>query len=275
MYAELTNELKDNTSFEPMQLLLPSNRRIEPYDIKGRRFTDSQWRNYLRKEPLKTGLTVYLASVQASQILTTLTRTDEVTGGSLRNAHHRIGYHLAIEYVSRCLGVGEFAISNTRQQTDHGHCLWHECRTVIVPLMRGGEPMTFGVSEAFPRAVFAHANTPGELNENMLKTHDAVILVDAVVNTGKSIREFVEHIASVNPNIEIVPWHGSESPTPSCSGPSSPHRRSMTLRINFVIGWRPLSDHGSAVSGSCRKLRCHEKSNSRSNPMSQSCLTSC
>jgi uracil phosphoribosyltransferase len=34
-----------------------------------------------------------------------------------------------------------------------GYRLLHEEATLIVPLMRGGEPMAFGVNEAFPLAM--------------------------------------------------------------------------------------------------------------------------
>ncbi|KAJ6186687.1 hypothetical protein N7519_007988 [Penicillium mononematosum] len=70
--------------------------------------------------------------------------------------------------------------------------------------MRGGEPMAFGVSEAFPLAMFHHAKVPSDLQHEHLKDMATIILVDSVVNTGKSILQFVQHIRSLNATIRIV-----------------------------------------------------------------------
>lgn len=53
--------------------------------------------------------------------------------------------------------------------------------------MRGGEPTAFGVSDAFPLAMFAHAGDAEDLKLHHLQGQLTVMLVDSVVNTGKTI----------------------------------------------------------------------------------------
>ena len=52
----------------------------------------------------------------------------------------------------------------------------HEKATLIVPLMRGGEPMAFGVNEAFPLAMFHHAKVPSDLQREHLNGMATIIL---------------------------------------------------------------------------------------------------
>ena len=62
-------------------------------------------------------------------------------------------------------------------------------------LMRGGEPMAYGVSEAFPAARFVHVHEHKNINaEDHLKGQKLVILVDSVINTGKTIADTVNWI---------------------------------------------------------------------------------
>jgi hypoxanthine phosphoribosyltransferase len=74
---------------------------------------------------------------------------------------------------------------------------------LIVAMMRGGEPMAFGVNEVFPRAMFLHAKGPEDIRKH-LGLSRTILLVDSVVNTGESVRQFVEYIRRFNPTIHIV-----------------------------------------------------------------------
>jgi uracil phosphoribosyltransferase len=78
-----------------------------------------------------------------------------------------------------------------------GHRLRNEENTLIVALMRGGEPMALGVSEAFPAVGFLHAKVAIDLTEEHLKGVETVMLVDSVVNSGKTVVEFVQRVRSV------------------------------------------------------------------------------
>lgn len=85
-----------------------------------------------------------------------------------------------------------------------GHRLLHELQTLIAALMRGGEPMAFGVNNAFPRAMFIHAYDHDDITSGLLKDRRSIILVDSVINSGKSILQFVEHIRNLHATIYIV-----------------------------------------------------------------------
>jgi uracil phosphoribosyltransferase len=73
-----------------------------------------------------------------------------------------------------------------------------------VALMRGGEAMAFGVSEAFPRAMFVHANRPEDIRPHHLLRQHTVVLVDSVVNSGKTVVNFVQHVRRLHATIRIV-----------------------------------------------------------------------
>jgi uracil phosphoribosyltransferase len=70
--------------------------------------------------------------------------------------------------------------------------------------MRGGEAMAFGVNEAFPNAMFVHAKHPEDIQPHHLLQQRTVVLVDSVVNSGKTIVSFVQHIHSLHATIHIV-----------------------------------------------------------------------
>ncbi|CAI0654847.1 unnamed protein product [Colletotrichum noveboracense] len=125
----------------------------------------------------------------AAKLLMTPTRDASVAGTSLRAAHQDVGRYLAIEFLADTLGVEE---------------LLGEESTAIIALMRGGEPMALGVSEVFARAMFFHAKQPEDIHEKALAGKKTVILVDSVVNSGKSIEDFVRHLQAMDATLRIV-----------------------------------------------------------------------
>ncbi|OQN99845.1 hypothetical protein B0A48_14615 [Cryoendolithus antarcticus] len=142
--------------------------------------------------------------VGSDKLLGTPTRDATGHGPSLRKAHQQIGQYLAIEYVSDVLGLAKHSITNVHGQRDVGHCLTKEDRTMIVPLMRSGEPMAMGVNDVFPQAVFFHAKNPADLRPEYLDQCEAVTLVDSVINSGASIAEFVTHVRARRGSMSIV-----------------------------------------------------------------------
>ncbi len=64
--------------------------------------------------------------------------------------------------------------------------------------------MAFGVNEAFPRAMLVHANSADQIKLHHLQGQLTVILVDSVVNTGKTIIDFVQHVRQLHATIRIV-----------------------------------------------------------------------
>ncbi|KAK4960069.1 hypothetical protein LTR10_002960 [Elasticomyces elasticus] len=140
-----------------------------------------------------------------AKLLQTPMRNASVSGAALREAHRRAGYALATGMVTNVIGLEEYTILHVQQnKTTKGHRLRDEQTTTIVPLLRGGEPMAFGVADAFPSAMFVHAKKPDQLKAGHLESQSTVLLVDSVINTGKSIIEFEEHIRRLRPNIRIV-----------------------------------------------------------------------
>ena len=70
--------------------------------------------------------------------------------------------------------------------------------------MRGGEAMAFGVNDALPLATFVHASRLDDIKLHHLQGQRTVVLVDSVVNSGKTVVQFVQHIRNLQPTIRIV-----------------------------------------------------------------------
>jgi uracil phosphoribosyltransferase/phosphoserine phosphatase len=138
----------------------------------------------------------------AAKLLMTPTRDAGVAGPALRTAHRNIGYYLAAEFVSDIIGLEEYPIPHVQGHPTNGHRLRYEQETSIIALMRGGEPMAFGVNDAFPLAMFVHATSPTDIDTHHLR--HSVLLVDSVINSGKSVAEFIQHIRSLDATIRII-----------------------------------------------------------------------
>lgn len=149
-------------------------------------------------------LKIHLSHPAASNILSTPTRDSRVSGVALRAAHHNIGRHLALTSLTTILGLEAHEIDHVQGQKTLGHRLKDEDRTTIVAIMRGGEPMALGVSEAFANGkldgggMFVHAKEAGDLKAGHVTGQKAVVLVDSVVNSGKSLAEFVRRVRELS-----------------------------------------------------------------------------
>ncbi|KAI7194713.1 hypothetical protein KC363_g1941 [Hortaea werneckii] len=162
----------------------------------------------VRKSIFGTLEVIEATDTPSAHVLQTPMRNSALSGNQLRQAHERCGWYLAIHYVTQALRTEKYTIYDVHQNETTGWRLKNEDKTVIVPMMRGGEPMAFGVSEAFPKAVFHHAKEPEEVLKKHLDGMKAVILVDAVINEGRTIAGFVKHIRQIDPNIDIVVMAG-------------------------------------------------------------------
>lgn len=140
----------------------------------------------------------------AAKLLASPMRDAALAGPNLREAHRRVGWYLAIEFMADVIGLEQSSIRHVLGHQTSGYQLYHEQRTTIVALMRGGEPMAFGVSDAFPLAMFVHASDADDIKSHHLQGQLTVILVDSVVNTGKTIIEFVQHVRKLHATIHIV-----------------------------------------------------------------------
>ncbi|MCJ1333997.1 hypothetical protein MMC10_010704 [Thelotrema lepadinum] len=147
---------------------------------------------------------VKYATKNPAKLLATPMRDSSVAGPALRRAHHRAGEYLATDLLTNMLGIEEYHIQHVQDRTTMGHRLLHEQETLIIALMRGGEPMAIGVNEVFPLAMLLHAHSPGDIKPHHLDGKINVILVDSVVNTGKSVIEFVQYLRNMHGTIRIV-----------------------------------------------------------------------
>ena len=208
MDAVLTTAIEQN-GLQAHQVLLPSNAspRLDVIRLPVIGLTEPAFVKSLLGDNFQTRLEVFCASNRnpnAAKLLATPMRDASITGPDLREAHRRVGHFLAVEFVTEMVGLEQTLVQHVLGRPTTGYRLLHEHQTTILALMRGGEPMALGVNDAFPRAMFVHTNNPNALKPHHLQGQYMVILVDSVINTGKSIIEFVQHVRKLHATIRIV-----------------------------------------------------------------------
>ncbi|KAI9780695.1 MAG: hypothetical protein M1816_002773 [Peltula sp. TS41687] len=198
----------DNKGLQARQVVLPSNAspRLDTTKLPLIQLTGNEFINSVLCHCNRlTGLQVLLATGRnAAKLLATPMRDAAVSGSMLREAHRRVGCYLAIEFLTSVIGVEECQISHVLGHDTSGYRLLHEQQTTIVALMRAGEPMAFGVSDAFSLAMFVHASRPDDIKLHHLQGQVTVVLVDSVVNSGKTVVEFVQAVRNLHATIRIV-----------------------------------------------------------------------
>ncbi|KAF4453917.1 hypothetical protein F53441_3442 [Fusarium austroafricanum] len=147
---------------------------------------------------------LHATDTAAARILMSPMRDAAVAGPWLREAHANVGRYLATQYVSQLIGLEHYTISHVLGHQTTGHRLRNEDQTTIVALMRGGEPMALGINEVFPKAMFVHASSAHDIKSHHIQKNSPVILVDSVVNSGRSIIEFIPRIGQLKEGIHIV-----------------------------------------------------------------------
>ncbi|RWA09455.1 hypothetical protein EKO27_g5671 [Xylaria grammica] len=199
----------DGGSLRASQALLPGHvtprldvSELPLIQINGTEFINSvlSSRNGLRVD----SRVLHATESNIAKILMTPTRDAHIDGPNLRKAHRRIGWYLAMEYLPSLVGLDEYAILHVQGHQTSGFRVYDEQHTLIVALMRGGEPMAFGVNDALPSAMFVHAKEPEDVQEHHLAGKHTVILVDSVVNSGGTVVQFVQHIRTVCSRVRIV-----------------------------------------------------------------------
>jgi uracil phosphoribosyltransferase/phosphoserine phosphatase/adenylylsulfate kinase-like enzyme len=188
------------------QVLLPSTAapRLDTDMLPLMDFTDGEFLDAIVQYRNTDDRTLHATTRNAAKLLMTPTRDARISGPNLRKAHKRIGWYLATEFLAEVVGVDEYNIPHVQGDTTSGHRIRHESKTTIVALMRGGEPMAEGVNQALPGAMFLHAKRPDEVTRLHVRGQWTVVLVDSVVNSGKSMVDFVQRIRSLDPTIPIV-----------------------------------------------------------------------
>ena len=146
---------------------------------------------------------LFMIPTRATKLLITPMRDATVAGPMLRKAHRRAGWYLANEILTNVIGFEKFLIPHVQGHNVGGSRLLHESQTLIAALMQGGKPMAFDVNDVFPRAMFLHADHNEDITSELLKDRRSIILVDLVINSGKSILQFVEHICNLHATVTL------------------------------------------------------------------------
>jgi len=191
--AKLQNAI-ENEGLRARQVLLPPdskprlNSKILPTVSLDEAFPTALTK---QESPLK----IFDASEKpAAKLLASSTRNANVHGLALQQAHENAGWYLATEYISQALGVESSDFTTVQGTTTQGHRLLDESKTLIVPLMRGGDPIARGVFKAFPEAMYHHAKKPEQVEPEHVAGRTTIIFADWVINTGQGMIEFVKHI---------------------------------------------------------------------------------
>lgn len=193
----------ENKGLKARQVLVPEGAgpRLTTDKLPVMRLTDPELLGDMLYDPAKM---VHLPSEATAKLLTTPTRSASIAGFALRDAHRRIGWYLATTHVSGLIGLEEYAIPHVQGLETHGYRLLNEQQTCIIALMLGGEPMATGVNDVFPLASLIHAESPDYLDLEGLKAYKNIIMVYSVVNSGKSIKAFIEKMGSSLPSRRLV-----------------------------------------------------------------------
>ncbi|KAJ5300197.1 hypothetical protein PENANT_c067G07793 [Penicillium antarcticum] len=191
--------------FWPRQAVLPSTAtarldasRLPLVQLTDQFFVESV---FVRRQSLHL---LHATDRFAAKLLMTPTRDAAVFGPALRDVHSQIGWYLATEFCTQILGVETYHVPHVQGHQTDGYRILHEKETLIVPLMRGGEPMALGVNRALPLAMFLHAKNPSDIQHEHLQGRVTIFLVDSVINTGQSILDFVRHIRHLHASIRII-----------------------------------------------------------------------
>ncbi|XWX00723.1 hypothetical protein V2A60_008744 [Cordyceps javanica] len=202
-------EAIDNRAFCPHQVLLPPHvaPRLNTTRLPLLAFSDSAFvEAVLNSRGVRTTTVVsksvstdsctvvHATDTAAAKLLMSSTRDASVTGIALRKAHLKTGKFLALRFLAEIIGLEEFNLPHVQGHQTTGFRLAHEFQTAIIALMRGGEPMAFGINEVFPKAMFLHAFNPENIKDYHLENKKNLILVDSVVNSGKSVMDFLHHV---------------------------------------------------------------------------------
>lgn len=179
-------------------------------------------------EKLKTGsinAVVDASTSLSAQMLSTKMRDSNLQGPSLQRVHVDVGKLLADKLIDKFGNTMELVESIQISHVQGGHVEGvASCSTnniIILPLMRGGEPMARGVYDRFPSSSFIHfydgKDDIDKRNGLLARTLEnfvdsskpvVIILVDSVINTGMSIQRSIHHIykvaKKVNSQLELV-----------------------------------------------------------------------
>ncbi|KAH6621797.1 uracil phosphoribosyltransferase-domain-containing protein [Boeremia exigua] len=198
MDRELTKLLDAGHSLQ--QILLPATvaPRLTETQLPTAKLDEATLNNIFKRR------FVHATNKTSAKILMTAMRDTDVSGHDLRRAYQEVGYYLANEYLGDILGIESYTMKHVTGTSTDGYRFQNEDKTLIVCLMRGGEPMALGVSKALRSASFVHSKKFTDIDEHHFKLNETIILVDSVVNSGKSIMEFLTPLRKLCPKVKVV-----------------------------------------------------------------------
>ncbi|KAI1758650.1 uracil phosphoribosyltransferase-domain-containing protein [Hypoxylon sp. FL1150] len=243
----------DSGSLKANQVLLPATAlpRLDTIKLPVVQLLDFEFVKSIfdtaNQEPNRSPYTrrLKVASKSAAQLLMTPARNSRVADSVLRGAHHNIGWYLAVHCLPDLIGVEEYQISHVQGHQTDGYRLHEEEYTLIVALMRGGGSMALGVSDAFPSAKVLYAFRPDDIEDHCLAGIGRVILVDSVVNSGKTILEFIQHIRMI---VEVIPITVVAGVV-HCGAIYGSEYAEMLAKCDHLLVTLRLSDHKYVVGG--------------------------
>ena len=207
MDAALVDAMK-NDGLRAQQALLPSNvsPRLDTIKLPLIQLSDPVFLECVfYRHGGRPGIHLYHATDRnAAKLLMTPMRDANMAGPVLREAHRCVGRYLAVEFLSDVTGIEEYQIPHVQGHYTSGYRILDEQKTLIVALMRGGEPMAFGVSDVCPLAMFLHASCPEDIKRHHLQGQRTIVLVDSVVNNGQTVVQFVHHIRRLYCAIRLI-----------------------------------------------------------------------
>ncbi|KAL4750459.1 hypothetical protein BDW72DRAFT_213356 [Aspergillus terricola var. indicus] len=207
MERELLAEIVNNR-LQARQVLLPNSSpplldtaMLPVVSLTERSFLDSIFQPHKRSGGVRLH---HDTDSHAAKLMSTPMRDDSNRGLSLQKAHKNAGRYLATKYLVKLIGTEKLTMRHPQGNAIAGYQLLDEDRTLIVPLMRGGQPMASGIFRVFPKARIHEAKEPKDVEKRYLEGIVTVILVDSVINSGESMAQFVQHIQEVNGAVSII-----------------------------------------------------------------------
>ncbi|EFE30654.1 uncharacterized protein ARB_02576 [Trichophyton benhamiae CBS 112371] len=191
---------------EATRIVLPPTTPM-PLDFKRLPSLDITGADFMDFVPFPSPPSIQLTHAtekNAAKLLMTQMQNANVAGPNLCEAHMSVGKYLAIEFLSEAIGVDEYSIPHVLGHETNGHQLYHESQTLIVAVMRAGEPMARGVWESFPKASFPHVKSPEDIKPHHVQGKVTIIIVDSVINSGKTVAEFLGRIQILHSTVRIV-----------------------------------------------------------------------
>ena len=214
----------------------------------------------------------YAFSNASAQVLATQTRRADLHGPDLQRVHEDVGKFLAdkiIDEYGKTMGLVNDANFSHVQGGEFVGKVAAASNVLVLPLMRGGDPMARGVYSRFPSALFIHfydeKDDVARCNDNLAETLKhmdsratvSAVVVDSVVNSGKSVERAIKYInqlvESTNPNLAVVIFVLAgviQKEAAERLPPAYPRARFLALRVseNKYVG-KGGTDTGNRLFG--------------------------